>query len=207
MRIFSERTPDGSRRFGLELTPRRPAAATHRTLLLGGARSGKSSLAERLLADADDVTYVATAGRREGDAEWAERIELHRARRPGRWRTLETCELAPLLAEPGGPVLVDCLALWLTDAMDRVGAWEDEAWYGGGEARLRERTGLLVTALRRTPRRVVSVSNEVGSGIVPATASGRRFRDELGRLNAAVAGVCEDVRLVVAGRALRLGDQ
>ncbi|MEZ0066592.1 adenosyl cobinamide kinase/adenosyl cobinamide phosphate guanylyltransferase [Streptacidiphilus sp. MAP12-20] len=207
MRIFSERTPDGTRRFGLELSRRRPPAASVRTLLLGGARSGKSSLAEQLLADAPDVTYVATAGRREGDAEWASRIGLHRRRRPDRWRTLETCELAPLLVEPGGPVLIDCLALWLTDAMDRVGAWDDDAWYDGGEAQLRERTGELVAALRATPRRVVAVSNEVGSGIVPATASGRRFRDELGRLNAAAAGVCDDVRLVVAGRALRLSDR
>ncbi len=184
-----------------------PRHGPRRTLLLGGARSGKSSLAERLLADAADVTYVATAGRREGDAEWAERVELHRVRRPAGWRTVETCELPPLLAEKGGPLLVDCLALWLTDAMDRVGAWEEERWYGGGERELRDRTAELVRALAASPRRVVAVSNEVGSGVVPATVSGRRFRDELGRLNAAVADVCDDVRLVVAGRALRLSDR
>ncbi|RAG85351.1 bifunctional adenosylcobinamide kinase/adenosylcobinamide-phosphate guanylyltransferase [Streptacidiphilus pinicola] len=178
-----------------------------RTLLLGGARSGKSSLAERLLAQDPEVTYVATAGRREGDTEWAERIALHRGRRPGHWRTVETCDLAPLLAERGGPLLVDCLALWLTDAMDRVGAWEEERWYGGGEEELRARTAELVAALAASPRRLVAVSNEVGSGVVPATASGRRFRDELGRLNAAVAEVCDDVRLVVAGRALRLSER
>ncbi|SEL76128.1 adenosylcobinamide kinase / adenosylcobinamide-phosphate guanylyltransferase [Streptacidiphilus jiangxiensis] len=177
-----------------------------RTLLLGGARSGKSSLAERMLADAADVTYVATAGRREGDSEWAERIELHRVRRPAGWRTVETCDLVPLLAETGGPLLVDCLALWLTDAMDRVGAWDDAVWNGGGAQELRARTAELVAALAASPRRVVAVSNEVGSGVVPATASGRRFRDELGRLNAAVADVCEDVRLVVAGRSLRLSE-
>ncbi|MEY9875910.1 adenosyl cobinamide kinase/adenosyl cobinamide phosphate guanylyltransferase [Streptacidiphilus sp. MAP12-33] len=178
-----------------------------RTLLLGGARSGKSSLAERLLAADAEVTYVATAGRREGDAEWADRIELHRVRRPASWRTVETCDLAPLLAAPGGPLLIDCLALWLTDAMDRVGAWEDARWYGGGDAELRARTAELVAALAVSPRLVVAVSNEVGSGVVPATASGRRFRDELGRLNAAVADVCDDVRLVVAGRSLRLSDR
>ncbi len=184
-----------------------PGRRPRRTLLLGGARSGKSSLAERLLADAADVTYVATAGHRDGDAEWAERVELHRERRPADWRTVETCELPPLLGRNGGPLLVDCLALWLTDAMDRVGAWEEERWYGGGERELRDRTAELVRALATSPRRVVAVSNEVGSGVVPATASGRRFRDELGRLNAAVADVCDDVRLVVAGRALRLSDR
>jgi adenosylcobinamide kinase/adenosylcobinamide-phosphate guanylyltransferase len=102
---------------------------------------------------------------------------------------------------------VDCLALWLTDAMDGVGAWEEERWYGGGERELRLRTDALVEALAASPRRVVAVSNEVGSGVVPATASGRRFRDELGRLNAAVAAVCDDVRLVVAGRPLRLPER
>lgn len=210
VRIFKERTPGGGTRIGLEWARRSPA---QRTLLLGGARSGKSSLAEHLLLDTGasgavgaPVTYVATAGRREGDAEWAERIELHRERRPAYWRTVETCELLPLLAEPAtaGPLLVDCLALWLTDAMDRVGAWDDATWYATGERELRERASALVAALRATRRRVVAVSNEVGSGVVPATASGRRFRDELGRLNAACADACEDVRLVVAGRSLPL---
>ncbi|MEY9843596.1 adenosyl cobinamide kinase/adenosyl cobinamide phosphate guanylyltransferase [Streptacidiphilus sp. BW17] len=211
VRIFKERTADGATRIGIAWGQRAHTLPPQRTLLLGGARSGKSSLAERLLlADGRDtpggVTYVATAGRREGDAEWAERIDLHRARRPDHWRTVETCELAPLLAEPAhaGSLLVDCLALWLTDAMDRVGAWDDATWYATGEKQLRERTAELVAALRESRRRVVAVSNEVGSGVVPATPSGRRFRDELGRLNAAFAAECADVRLVVAGRSLPL---
>lgn len=89
--------------------------------------------------------------------------------------------------------------------MDAVGAWDDEVWAaGGGQRALRARTEALVSAVRSTRRTVVAVSNEVGSGVVPATASGRRFRDELGRLNAAVAAECEHVLLVVAGQALPL---
>ncbi|MEU6300932.1 bifunctional adenosylcobinamide kinase/adenosylcobinamide-phosphate guanylyltransferase [Streptomyces erythrochromogenes] len=172
-----------------------------RTLVLGGARSGKSVEAERRLESFPEVLYVATGGTRDGDAEWARRVGLHRERRPASWRTVETCELVPLLAEDGPPLLIDCLALWLTDAMDRAGAWDDEVWAGHGQQELAERTAALVAAVRATRRPVVLVSNEVGSGVVPATSSGRRFRDELGRLNARVAGECEHVLLVVAGQA------
>ncbi|MGW1977504.1 bifunctional adenosylcobinamide kinase/adenosylcobinamide-phosphate guanylyltransferase [Streptomyces sp. NPDC001889] len=175
-----------------------------RTLVTGGARSGKSVEAERRLETFPDVLYVATGGRRAGDAEWADRVRLHRERRPASWRTDESCDLAPLLGDDGPPLLIDCLSLWLTDAMDRAGAWEDATWYEGGERALRERVAELVGAVRRTPRTVVAVTNEVGSGVVPATASGRRFRDELGRLNAAFAAECEQVVLVVAGQALVL---
>ncbi|WP_431044824.1 bifunctional adenosylcobinamide kinase/adenosylcobinamide-phosphate guanylyltransferase [Streptomyces sp. P1-3] len=175
-----------------------------RTLVLGGARSGKSVEAERRLESSPEVLYVATGGTRDGDVEWAERVALHRDRRPGSWRTTETCDLAPLLAEEGPPLLIDCLALWLTDAMDAAGAWDDATWAATGEQALRERVAELVAAVRATGRTVVAVSNEVGSGVVPATAAGRRFRDELGRLNAAFADECEHVLLVVAGQALRL---
>ncbi|MEU9231657.1 bifunctional adenosylcobinamide kinase/adenosylcobinamide-phosphate guanylyltransferase [Streptomyces subrutilus] len=178
----------------------RPAAEPpRRTLVLGGARSGKSVEAERRLEGFPDVVYAATGGGRDGDAEWAQRVGLHRERRPASWRTAETCDLVPLLADPGPPLLIDCLALWLTDAMDRAGAWDDEVWAKGGQHQLRDRVAELAAAVRATRRRVVLVSNEVGSGVVPATASGRRFRDELGRLNASVAGECEHVLLVVAG--------
>ncbi|MET7902917.1 bifunctional adenosylcobinamide kinase/adenosylcobinamide-phosphate guanylyltransferase [Streptomyces sp. NPDC005355] len=175
-----------------------------RTLVLGGARSGKSLEAERRLAAFPDVLYIATGGTRDGDPEWAARIAAHRDRRPGSWRTTETCDLAPLLADDGPPLLIDCLALWLTDAMDSVGAWDDDKWTHGGERALHERVAALVTALRTTARTVVAVSNEVGAGVVPATAAGRRFRDELGRLNAAFAAECEQVLLVVAGQPLPL---
>ncbi|MER5205393.1 bifunctional adenosylcobinamide kinase/adenosylcobinamide-phosphate guanylyltransferase [Streptomyces sp. NPDC002825] len=175
-----------------------------RTLVTGGARSGKSVEAERRLETFPEVVYVATGGTREGDPEWAERVGLHRERRPASWRTAETCDLVPLLAEDGPPLLIDCLSLWLTDAMDRVGAWDDERWRDGGQTALRERTAELVAAMRATGRTVVTVTNEVGSGVVPATAAGRRFRDELGRLNAAFGDECEEVVLVVSGQALVL---
>ncbi|MER8071382.1 bifunctional adenosylcobinamide kinase/adenosylcobinamide-phosphate guanylyltransferase [Streptomyces sp. NPDC094034] len=175
-----------------------------RTLVTGGARSGKSWEAERRLAAFPGVLYVATGGGREGDPEWDARVRAHRERRPGSWRTEETCDLVPLLTAEGPPLLIDCLSLWLTDAMDRVNAWDDAAWATGGEKALRERTGALVAAVRATRRTVVAVTNEVGSGVVPATVSGRRFRDELGRLNAGVAGECEHVLLVVAGQAVTL---
>ena len=129
---------------------------------------------------------------------------MHRERRPGSWRTAETCDLVPLLGEDGPPLLIDCLSLWLTYVMDEVQAWDDAEWAGGGERALRERVAELTDAVRATRRTVVAVSNEVGSGIVPATASGRRYRDELGRLNAAFANECEHVLLVVAGQALTL---
>ncbi|MEJ8647618.1 bifunctional adenosylcobinamide kinase/adenosylcobinamide-phosphate guanylyltransferase [Streptomyces sp. MS1.AVA.3] len=205
-----------------------------RTLVLGGARSGKSVEAERRLAAFPDVVYVATGGTRDGDQDWAQRVSLHRERRPGSWRTVETCDLVPLL-EAGGPgadaevrgtdaggtdteaegpgagrpdetspLLIDCLALWLTQVMDEVGAWDDATWEAGGRQALRERTDALVAAVRQTHRTVVAVSNEVGSGVVPATAAGRRFRDELGRLNAAFGAECEQLLLVVAGQALAL---
>ncbi|MER6118219.1 bifunctional adenosylcobinamide kinase/adenosylcobinamide-phosphate guanylyltransferase [Streptomyces sp. NPDC001743] len=175
-----------------------------RTLVTGGARSGKSVEAERRLETYPEVVYVATGGGREGDAEWAARIGVHRERRPAAWRTEETCELVELLEADGPPLLIDCLSLWLTDAMDRVDAWDDAAWAGGGERALRERTAELVAAVRGTRRTMVAVTNETGSGVVPATAAGRRFRDELGRLNAAFADECEQVLLVVAGQALTL---
>ncbi|MGW2207221.1 bifunctional adenosylcobinamide kinase/adenosylcobinamide-phosphate guanylyltransferase [Streptomyces sp. NPDC001774] len=176
-----------------------------RTLVTGGARSGKSVEAERRLETFPEVLYVATGGTREGDPEWAQRVALHRDRRPGSWRTAETCDLVPLLQEDGGPaLLIDCLSLWLTDAMDRVGAWDEERWADGGQEALRKRVEELVAAVRATSRTVVAVTNEVGSGVVPATASGRRYRDELGRLNAAFGDECEQVLLVVSGQALVL---
>ena len=175
-----------------------------RTLILGGARSGKSLEAERRLEAFPEVLYVATGGTRNGDSEWADRVRAHRERRPGSWSTSETCDLVPLLAKSGPPLLVDCLSLWLTYAMDEVNAWDDDEWAGGGERALRKRITELTDAVRATRRTVVAVSNEVGSGIVPATASGRRYRDELGRLNAAFAAQCEHVLLVVAGQALTL---
>lgn len=192
--------PDGARVAGDASSTGMP----RRTLVLGGARSGKSAEAERRLAAFPDVVYVATGGTRAGDPEWARRVRLHRERRPASWRTEETCDLVPLLASEGPPLLVDCLALWLTAAMDAVGAWDDDRWAEDGERELAARTAELAAAWRSARRPVVAVSNEVGSGVVPATASGRRFRDALGRLNAAIAAESEQVLLVVAGTVLPL---
>lgn len=175
-----------------------------RTLVIGGARSGKSGAAESLLADAAEVTYVATAYEPGDDAEWQERVALHRARRPAHWTTLESLDLAGLLASDGGPILIDCLTLWLTRMMDLHDCWDDSAWSAGGSSLLRDEVDALVAALRGSARDVVLVTNEVGQGVVPATASGRRFRDEMGLLNTAVAAECQDVLWCVAGRVVRL---
>ncbi|MEU6235563.1 bifunctional adenosylcobinamide kinase/adenosylcobinamide-phosphate guanylyltransferase [Kitasatospora sp. NPDC047058] len=180
--------------------------ALPRTLVLGGARSGKSTKAEQLLARYEDVLYVATSGTRDGDADWAQRVALHRDRRPASWRTAETCGLEAVLADDRdpAPVLIDCLALWLTAVMDECGAWDDAVWADGGEEAVQARCAALATAWAGTRRQVVAVSNEVGMGVVPATASGRRFRDTLGRLNMAVADASERVLLVVAGQVLQV---
>jgi adenosylcobinamide kinase/adenosylcobinamide-phosphate guanylyltransferase len=104
-------------------------------------------------------------------------------------------------------VLVDCLALWLTGALDAAGAWSAEprsTAYDAAVAEVAAQMDALVSAVSASPARVVLVSNEVGSGVVPATASGRLFRDLLGSLNASVAAVSDEVELVVAGRAVTL---
>ena len=175
-----------------------------RTLLIGGARSGKSSLAESMLADVPDVVYVATGGERPDDSDWRDRVAAHRSRRPAGWTTTETTDLVPLLSSPGPPLLVDCLTLWLTAAMDDTDAWDEGAWHSGGRERLAARVDDLAAAWRHTARRVVAVTNEVGAGVVPDTWSGRVFRDEMGRLNARIAAESDRVHLVVAGVEMRL---
>ena len=171
-----------------------------RTLVLGGARSGKSGYAEGLLAAVPRVTYVATATARPGDDEWQERVRLHQVRRPAGWTTEEDADLPALLTAAQGPVLVDCVSLWLTGVLDACSCWDDAAGLG----RARERYDELLAAWSATSARTVLVSSEVGWGVVPATASGRLFRDELGRLNAALAATADEVVLVVAGLPLRL---
>jgi adenosylcobinamide kinase/adenosylcobinamide-phosphate guanylyltransferase len=173
-------------------------------LILGGARSGKSSEAERRLTGlGDEAIYVATGGTRDGDAEWSERVSHHRARRPGSWKTVESTDVAAVLRSADRPVLVDCLTLWLTAAMDAVGAWDDEAWHsGGGQAALASRFDELVSAWEEASVPVIAVSNEVGWGIVPESAAVRRFRDEQGRLNQRIAAASDAVVLVVAGIAV-----
>ena len=172
-----------------------------RVLVLGGARSGKSQHAESLLAGAEVVDYVACGAAPGDDDEWAGRIALHRARRPASWRTVETLDLPGVLGRPGPPVLVDCLTTWLAGTMDECGVWTEEP---GADARLVAAVDGVVAAWSGAARRVIGVSNEVGSGIVPATPSGRRFRDELGVLNARIAAASDRVVLVTAGLPQRL---
>ncbi len=169
-----------------------------RLLVTGGARSGKSHHAEALVRGRAPVTYVATAPTYPDDPEWVDRIAKHRHRRPPTWRLRETAQVADLLREAGPEetVLVDCLTLWVTAAVDRADAWQDAA---AAEAAVEESLAELLDALVDTRADVVLVTNEVGSGIAPATASGRLFRDLLGRVNSAVAGACDDVVLVTSG--------
>lgn len=164
------------------------------TLVLGGARSGKSAYAERLAeAQPGPCVYLATATA--GDTEMAARIAHHRARRGGRWRTHEEpIDLAGALAavaEPNATVVVDCLTLWLSNLF--LGVLDVES-----------QCGLLVDALPRLTGPVILVSNEVGLGIVPDNALARRFRDEAGRLNQAVAAAAQSVVFVASGLPLVL---
>lgn len=164
------------------------------TLVLGGARSGKSAHAEALIGPAGGL-YLATA--QALDAEMAERIARHRQRRGPDWQTLEEpLELATTLRrrrDHGRPILVDCLTLWLANVM---AAGRDVAVETEG----------LGEALDTPGGPVVLVSNEVGLGIVPDTPLGRAFRDHAGRLNQAVARLADRVVLVVAGLPVTLKD-
>lgn len=176
-----------------------------RTLVLGGARSGKSTHAEVLANQAALVDYVATSATNPDDPEWVERIALHRARRPEHWTTIETADVAQVLRTPGeGTVLVDCLGVWATRMMDHSGIWEDRP---GAREQLQGHIDELVAALEQTEREVVLVSNEVGQGVVPEHWSGRFFRDQLGILNSRVAACCERVVFCVAGIPVTIKDE
>ncbi|HEU5027714.1 MAG TPA: bifunctional adenosylcobinamide kinase/adenosylcobinamide-phosphate guanylyltransferase [Spirillospora sp.] len=175
----------------------RPQDGPFRTLLLGGSRSGKSAEAELRLAGSPDVLYVATGPVRDDDPEWSARVEAHRSRRPAWWRTAETTDLAGVLASADGAVLVDGVGTWLAAAMDEAGAWDDPP-------RVLPRLDALVEAWRGTAARVVAVSDEVGLSLVPATPSGRAFRDMLGLVNQRLAAESEEAALVVVGRVLEL---
>jgi adenosylcobinamide kinase/adenosylcobinamide-phosphate guanylyltransferase len=172
------------------------AALPAATLVLGGARSGKSRYAERLVeAAADSATYCATA--EAGDPEMAARVAAHRARRGPFWRTIEEpLRLAAVVAaeaRPERPLLVDCLTLWLSNVM-----------LAG--LRVDEETGALAAALRLAAGPVVLVANEVGMGLVPETPLGRAFRDAAGWLNQEIAALADRVVFVAAGLPLVLKD-
>ncbi|MEU0096192.1 bifunctional adenosylcobinamide kinase/adenosylcobinamide-phosphate guanylyltransferase [Kribbella sp. NPDC006257] len=191
---YDIRTPDGD-----QLSWTAPAAPGHRTLVLGGARSGKSSTAEQLMTSPDTV-YVATGYSSADDPEWADRIAKHRAQRPPTWALEETIDLVPLLESPGPPLLIDCLTLWLARVMDESEVWADHTRVTEVEARIDQ----LAAAWSHTPRTVVAVSNEIGSGVVPADAGTRLYRDLMGRLNATISRHSTTVLWCVAGRTITL---
>ena len=177
-----------------------------RVLVLGGARSGKSTYAENLARRwSTSVTYVATSRTRSDDPEWDERVAAHRARRPAHWSTVETRDLSSVInaAQTADTVLVDCMTLWLTGAMDDVDAWS-RADVSAVTDEVMHEVALVTESLSLSAANVVIVSNEVGWGVVPASASGRLFRDLSGRMNTTLAEVCDDAVLIVAGRALPL---
>jgi len=160
-----------------------------RVLVLGGARSGKTRIAQQL-AEASQETRILIATAQGLDEEMRERIARHRAERDSSWQTQEApLDLADALRAQAGPervVVVDCLTLWLSNVM-----------LDGRDA-VRE-SKALVDALEAVAGPVVLVSNEVGQGIVPASALGRAFRDEQGRMNQRIAQICDAVVFVAAG--------
>lgn len=172
--------------------------SARRVLVLGGARSGKSRLAEQLTAEQAGTSglsqiYIATA--EAWDDEMRARLAEHRRRRGPEWRTVEApTQLPAALAEASTPttaVLVDCLTLWLTNVM-----LADQDTAAAGDA--------LIAAVTAAPGPVILVSNEVGLGIVPDNALARRFRDAQGRLNQDMAAACDTVIFVAAGLPMTL---
>jgi adenosylcobinamide kinase/adenosylcobinamide-phosphate guanylyltransferase len=171
-------------------------------LILGGARSGKTRLAERLAHEQEPVVYIATATLDPADPSMVKRIERHRSTRPQSWTTLEVPRdlerHLPTLETAGGSVVIDCVTLWLTNLMLGLG--------GGPELDDQE----ILSTVDRTARisstagRLIWVSNEVGSGVVPDNALARRFADLQGWANQILAEVASSVFLSVAGLPLRL---
>ena len=165
-------------------------------VLVGGARAGKSALAADLARGWEGpVAYVATA--EAGDEEMRSRIERHRSERPAEWTTVEEpLRLGEALAglDDGALAVVDCLTLWVANLLER----------GGSEEGILQEAGAVAAAARTRAAPVVVVTNEVGLGIVPATPSGRAYRDLLGRVNSTFVGQADRAALVVAGRLLPL---
>jgi adenosylcobinamide kinase/adenosylcobinamide-phosphate guanylyltransferase len=168
------------------------------TLVLGGVRSGKSRYAQQLAEYADNVLFVATAEVRD-DSEMRAKIERHRSERPVHWKTVEEpIELARVLTDSFGDsqvILIDCLTLFVSNILERFG---EHATANHPEI------DVLCSILAQARCPVILVSNEVGSGVVPAYALGRRFRDLVGELNQRVASVADNVLFMVAGLPLVL---
>jgi adenosylcobinamide kinase/adenosylcobinamide-phosphate guanylyltransferase len=167
-------------------------------LVLGGVRSGKSRYAQQLAEPFGRVTFVATAERRD-DEEMHRKIERHRADRPAHWTTVEEPIALGRVVQTNedncDAILIDCLTLFGANIMES---------FGSDEAGLESCVEDLCAALKTTSCKVILVSNEVGSGVVPAYALGRRFRDVVGEINQRVAAVADTVVLMVAGLPLPL---
>src|ERR1700678_3615202 len=167
------------------------------TLVLGGVRSGKSRYAQQLAEQSGRVVFVATATI--SDDEMRRKIERHREDRPKEWLTIEEpLELAQVLTQHESScdvILIDCVTIFAANLLEQEG--EDRSAIDG-------RIVTLCDALRSTCCAVVLVSNEVGSGVVPAYPMGRRYRDLLGEINQSIAKVADDVVLMVAGLPLAL---
>jgi adenosylcobinamide kinase/adenosylcobinamide-phosphate guanylyltransferase len=175
------------------------------TLITGPTRSGKSRYAERLAARYDGpVVYVATAAHDPGDAEWADRIAQHRARRPAHWTTIESAtqgvDLATLVtnASPETVLLVESLGTWLATIVDEFVSGDDLDTVALERA-MRERSRRLVAALDASAANVIVVSEQTGWGIVPAFPSARIFSSVLGRLTTTIARRASQSYLVVSG--------
>jgi adenosyl cobinamide kinase/adenosyl cobinamide phosphate guanylyltransferase len=160
------------------------------TLVIGGARSGKSAIAEDLARRTGvPVTYFATSRVEPDDESMVSRVVAHRHRRPDDWITVEVAgdDVAALLDQASGMVLIDSLTAWVA-----------------GAPGFAVNVTLLCAALGGTKADVVVVTDEVGFGVSPSTVTGNEFRDALGLVNAAVADVADEALLVIAGRVLRL---
>lgn len=170
----------------------------HSTLVLGGARSGKSRYAEELVETYEKGLYLATAEAIGGDQEMAARIAKHQQRRGDIWKTIEEpLDVANIISSQstaGRPILVDCLTLWLSNLMF-------------AKRDIDAATTELVAALEKSKGPVVLVSNEVGLGIVPENALARAFRDQAGIMNQVVAAACDRVVFMAAGLPLIMKDE
>jgi adenosylcobinamide kinase/adenosylcobinamide-phosphate guanylyltransferase len=176
------------------------------TFVLGGARSGKSTYAERLASEsALPVTYIATAAQSPLDDEFAARIAHHRARRPAHWHVaVAGADLAQALRDAQGHgrcVLIDCLTLWLTTLLCPMEGGDDKALAVAAlpDDAVAAHLDTFEAALKEAPGKIIIVSNEIGLGVVPLGALTRHYVDELGRLNQRIAAIARDVTLMVAG--------
>lgn len=181
-----------------------------RTLVLGGTRSGKSAVAEGLVAPAASCCYVATARPfgTEFDADFAARISLHQARRPQHWETEAEQDLLSVLAHTPATevVLVDDLGTWLTHQLDRQQLWQAQPATAVAQLQPLFRQLAQLVANFPVAQQLILVSPEVGLAPVAPTAAGRLFADALGSLNQQLAAVVDRAFLVVAGRVLELAD-